>query len=123
LRVQRQHRDFVLMGQRYDLDLRHALDFAAGWDLRLRGEMRARGSLHPLGGSDYFLFPRHLYPQIPDFAIGRAGWDNWMIYQAVRQPWLDIDATRDVDVVHQKYDYAHLADGKDHQRHPETYEN
>lgn len=123
LKLHEHHADCVLMGQRYDLDVREPLDFGPGWSQRLRADVQARGRLHPLGGSDYFLFPRQLYVDIPDFAIGRAGWDNWMIYQAVRQPWLDIDATPDLTVVHQNHDYAHLDGGKDHQRHPETYEN
>ena len=30
---------------------------------------------------------------MPDFAIGRAGWDNWMIYHARQQGWPVIDGT------------------------------
>jgi hypothetical protein len=123
LSVARQEKEFVLLGQRYDLDLAQPLSFSAGWAERLRAEVDARGRLHPLGGSDYFLFPRHLFDQIPDFAIGRAGWDNWMIYHAVTQPWPAIDATPDLRVVHQNHGYAHLPEDKDHQRHPETFAN
>jgi hypothetical protein len=115
--------EFALMGQRYDLDVREPLDFSFGWEQRLRADIAARGRLHPLGGSDYFLFPRHLFSQVPDFAIGRAGWDNWMIYHAVQQPWLAVDATRTITAVHQNHGYAHLAGEQGHQRHPETDEN
>ncbi|MCW5875561.1 MAG: hypothetical protein KIS85_01645 [Anaerolineales bacterium] len=123
LKVREQFAEFVLMGQRYDLELRSELDFVSGWPARLRAEVATRGRLHPEGGSDYFLFPRHLYSEIPDFAIGRAGWDNWMIYHAVQQPWMDINASADLTVVHQNHDYAHLSKGEGHQRHPETFEN
>jgi len=123
LKVAQQAKDFVLLGRRYDLDLAQPLDFVPGWPERLRDEVKTRGRLHPLGGSDYFLFPRHLFIDIPDFAIGRAGWDNWMIYQAVTQGWQTIDATPSLMVVHQNHSYAHLADEKDHQRHPETFHN
>lgn len=115
--------DFLLLGRRHDLDLRHPLDFSAGWDVRLRGEVAGRGALHPQGGSDYFIFPRRLYQQVPDFAIGRAGWDNWMIYHAVSQPWPALDATPSLMVVHQQHDYAHLPQGKAHYKVEETYEN
>ena len=61
--------------------------------------LRARGRPHLPAGSDYFLFPRHLFAEIPEFAIGRAGWDNWMIYQARRQGWPVVDGD-DTDVRH-----------------------
>ena len=123
LKVAQQAKDFVLLGRRYDLDLAQPLDFSPGWPERLRAKVRIRSRLHPLGGSDYFLFPRHLFADVPDFAIGRAGLDNWMIYHAVAQGWLTIDATPSLIVVHQNHSYAHLVDEKDHQRHPETFHN
>jgi hypothetical protein len=121
--VARQTPDFVLLGQRCDLDVKSAIDFSAGWDEHLHQQVRTRGHLHPLGGSDYFIFPRHLFTQIPDFAIGRSGWDNWMIYQAVTQGWSAVDATPTLTVVHQNHDYSHLQGERGHQRHEETFEN
>ena len=123
LKTVQQAKEFVLMGQRYDLDITQPIDFSSGWPQRLRAEVKARGRLHPLGGSDYFIFPRYLFTHIPDFAIGRAGWDNWMIYHAVTQPWPAINATPSLMAVHQNHDYSHLADDQNHQRHPETFAN
>jgi hypothetical protein len=123
LNARQQVGDFVLLGQRQDLDVREALDFSAGWANRLRDQVLARGRLHPLGGSDYFIFPRGLFPAIPEFAIGRAGWDNWMIYHAVTRGWTVVDATPTLTVIHQNHDYAHLPGEQSHQRHPETSEN
>lgn len=115
--------DFVLMGQRYDLNVEKALTFSPGWEEKLREEVKLHGRLHPSGGSDYFIFPRNLYENIPGFAIGRAGWDNWMIYHAVSQKWATVDATQSLMVIHQNHGYAHLNGEKNHQRHPETFEN
>lgn len=115
--------EFALLGQRYDMDVHEPIDFSPGWEERLRSEVTARARLHPLGGSDYFLFPRPLFSQIPDFAIGRAGWDNWMIYHAVQQPWPAVDATHSIMALHQNHGYSHLAGDQGHQRHPETDEN
>ena len=123
LNVLQQRSEFVLLGQRHDLDVHNRLDFSRDWPDWLRSEVQARGHLHPMGGSDYFIFPRHLFSQIPNFAIGRAGWDNWMIYHAISQNWPTIDATSSLKVVHQNHDYAHLAGEQTHQRHPETFEN
>jgi hypothetical protein len=60
---------------------------------------------------------------MPDFAIGRAGWDNWMIYHARQQGWPVIDGTPDVMILHQNHDYSHLPGGKPHYDHQESQEN
>jgi hypothetical protein len=115
--------DFLLLGRRHDLEVRDELDFSPGWEGRLKAEVAEDGELHAQGGSDYFIFPRQLYQQLPDFAIGRAGWDNWMIYHAVTQPWPALDVTPSLMVVHQQHDYGHLPEGKAHYKVEETYEN
>jgi hypothetical protein len=115
--------EFVLAGQRYDLDVNEPLDFSDGWEQRLRAEVAARGTLHTPTGSDYFLFSRQVYQDVPNFTIGRAGWDNWMIYHGVTQPWRFLDATPSVTIVHQNHDYRHLPNGQIHYRHPESERN
>lgn len=114
------HPNFVLLGQRYDLDVANAIDFGGDWPSRLRAQIASAGRLHPLGGSDYFIFPRHLYADLPEFAVGRAGWDNWMIYHALEQRLQPIDATHDLLVLHQNHDYAHLDGPRGHQRNEES---
>jgi hypothetical protein len=122
-RLSAQPKQSVLLGQRWDLEIDQRLDFSGDWVARLRASVRAGGKLHRPAGSDYFLFPRDCYIDIPDFAIGRAGWDNWMIYKARREGWPVIDATPSVMIVHQNHDYSHLPGGKPHYNHPETEEN
>jgi len=114
---------FMLVGQRWDLDVRTPLEFKDGWIQRLENDLVARGRLHTRGGSDYFIFPRACFTQLPDFAIGRAGWDNWMIYECRRKGWPCIDATETIRVIHQDHDYSHLPQGKAHYRLPETFQN
>jgi hypothetical protein len=115
--------DFVLLGQRYDLDVTDEIDFSIDWEASLLAAVRARGKLHPLGGSDYFIFPKHMFTKIPNFAIGRAGWDNWMIYHALSEGWMVVDITPSLMAVHQNHSYSHLESERGHQRHPETQEN
>lgn len=105
---------FLAVSQRWDLEVKNPLDFSAGWEQRLTLEVSRRGRLHPPAGSDVFLFPRAEFVKIPDFAIGRAGWDNWMIYYACQQGITVIDATPSVTVIHQDHDYSHLPGGKPH---------
>ena len=114
---------YLIVGQRWDLEIKNEFDFSAGWEQALVERLNTDGRLHPRGGSDYFVFPAACYANIPDFTIGRAGWDNWMIYEARRQGWRVIDATQDIQIVHQNHDYRHLPDGKPHYRLPETFEN
>jgi hypothetical protein len=114
---------FLLIGQRWDLEVTALLDFSPGWEVRLQAEARERGQLHRPAGSDYFVFPRSAFTEMPDFAIGRAGWDNWMIYHARQQGWPVIDGTPDVLILHQNHDYSHLPGGKPHYDHQESQEN
>jgi hypothetical protein len=114
---------FLVVGQRWDLDVTEPLDFSGDWVARLHTDARTRGELHRPMGSDYFIFPRDCFTDMPDFAIGRAGWDNWMIYKARKDGWVTVDATASIMIVHQNHDYSHLPGGQPHYRLPETYEN
>lgn len=121
--VAAQYEKFVLLGQRWDLDITEPINFSDAWTERLRSTVHKQGQLHRPAGSDYFLFPLSCYTDIPAFTIGRAGWDNWMIYNARKQSWPVIDTTPSLMVIHQNHDYSHLPGGKPHYNHPETDEN
>jgi hypothetical protein len=114
---------FVLLSQRWDLDITQPIEFTEGWQDRLLSTVHRQGKLHRPAGSDFFLFPKSCYTDIPAFTIGRAGWDNWMIYKARREDWAVIDGTPSVMIVHQNHDYSHLPGGKTHYDHPDTNEN
>jgi len=114
---------FLLVGQRWDMDIQTPLDFSDGWERRMDQQIRTFGKFHPPTGSDYFIFHRSCFMEIPDFAIGRAGWDNWMIYQARRQGWQVVDATESITIIHQNHDYSHLPGGQVHRHLPESDEN
>jgi hypothetical protein len=55
---------------------------------------------------EYFLFPRTMFDSVPDFAVGRGNWDNWMVHKAKRLCVPVIDLSRCVLAVHQKHDYS-----------------
>src|SRR4030042_1881369 len=122
-KVLSQAEKFLVAGQRWDLDLKQALDFSPGWDARLLADLKKRGHLHPPGGSDYFIFPRNCFTDVPRFAIGRAGWDNWMFYQARLEHWPVIDLSSSLTVIHQDHDYSHLPGGQPHYQMPESFQN
>jgi hypothetical protein len=122
-RMSELRQEFLLVGQRWDLEVTEALDFSGDWDTRLHADAMARGELHRPMGSDYFIYPRNCFIDMPAFAIGRAGWDNWMIYKARKEGWPAVDATPSIMIIHQNHDYSHLPGGQPHYKLPETYEN
>jgi hypothetical protein len=106
-------RKFLLVGQRWDLDLTELLDYDdPTWESRLRSTVAERGSLHLQWGIDYFVFTQGLWGEIPPFAIGRTAWDNWLIYRARSLGAPVVDATQVITAVHQNHDYAHHSQGK-----------
>lgn len=103
---------YLIVGQRWDVDIEHPWDFEkADWEKKLRQHIVDHGSLHPPLGSDYFVFPRWALGKLPPFAVGRTGWDTWVIYRAraIRIP--AIDATQMVTIAHQNHDYRHVPGG------------
>ena len=122
-RIGEQSKEFLFLGRRWDLDVQQELDFGPGWVERLRAEVSENGTLHGPVGSDYFLVPRNLLNDMPDFTIGRSGWDNWTIFHGRESGWDVVDVTQDVVVVHQNHDYGHLPGGKPPYDLPETKRN
>jgi hypothetical protein len=122
-RVLAQKNHFLMVGQRWDLDVQTEIDFEGDWQSWLKDEIKERGRRHPPSGSDYFIYPRSCFEQIPDFAIGRSGWDNWMLYEARQRHWPLIDCSDAIDIVHQDHDYQHLPNGQSHYRLPESKTN
>lgn len=116
-------REFLVVGQRWDMNVTSELNFKTGWDQDLANMIRKEGDLHRPLGSDYFIFPRNCFTNIPDFAIGRAGWDNWMIFKGRWEGWKVINATGAIDIIHQEHDYRHLPNGQPHYRLPESTRN
>lgn len=120
--VEGNFKKFLLAGQRWDMKVDERM---TGSDhlVEFKRKIFSEGILHPPMGSDYFIFPRDCFLEIPDFAIGRAGWDNWFIYNSRFEGWPVIDGTHDITIVHQNHDYRHLPGGQPHYRLPETKEN
>jgi hypothetical protein len=114
---------YLIVGRRWDLEVRQPLTFEPGWQDHMRKELARAGRLHRPVGSDYFVFPAHQYDDLPDFTLGRSGWDNWMIFDGRRRRFPVLDASRAITVVHQNHDYGHLPGGRPHHRHPESRRN
>jgi hypothetical protein len=100
-------RSFLMIGQRWDIELKESLDFQqAGWEQVLREKVKKEGTLHGISGIDYFVFPKGLYDNLPPLAVGRPGWDNWLIYHTRARRIPVVNATRMVTIVHQNHGHA-----------------
>jgi hypothetical protein len=108
-RIAESKQRFLMVGQRWDLDVTEPLDFEIpDWEQALRSSVERSGSLHPPSGSDYFVFRKGTVGALPPFAVGRPGWDNWMIYRARDRKVAVVDATEATLVVHQNHAYGHV---------------
>lgn len=101
----------LMVGRRWNLDVKESLDFTTDWERKLRIRVAQHGKLYPHFGIDYFVFPRGIWNEFLPFAVGRVGWDNWVLYQANSQKIPIIDLTKMTTVVHQNHDYSHHPQG------------
>jgi hypothetical protein len=122
-RVRDRFKHFLLLGQRWNLNITEPIDFQHDWLRGLRQQVSSVGRLHGPLGSDYFVFERNLLRGMPDFAMGRPGWDNWTIYAGRAAGVPVIDATEAITVIHQDHDYSHLPGGKPPYGGPESKDN
>jgi hypothetical protein len=103
--------EFLMVGATLDVavDEPLALD-----DADVRGVLGRRARVDGLSRGataiDYFAFTAGLFNPVPPFLVGRARFDNWLVWRA-RQFAVVVDASDAVVAVHQRHDYAHLAGG------------
>jgi hypothetical protein len=102
----------LIVGQRWNLDLREVLSSEGDWERRLRAKLDRDGIPEPRNAIDYFVFSRGLFGAIPPFAIGRTAWDQWLIYRARSQKIPVVDASKRITAIHQNHGYSHYATGK-----------
>ena len=110
--VAAQLNDYLLIGRRWNLDLKQPLTFDADWELRLNKLVNAQGTLADCDCKDYFVFPQHLFKQLPAFALGRGYWDTWMVIEALKRHYSLVDGSQVVQAVHQNHAYTHIRGGK-----------
>jgi hypothetical protein len=112
--VTRTQKQFLMAGRRWDIDTQSPLDFgAADWENGLQKYAMKTGRQRPAQWIDYFLFPKGLYyKKIPEFVIGRPGWDNWLLWHPLAHGLPVVDASATVVAVHQNHDYGYHPAGE-----------
>ena len=111
-------------GRRRNLPLYDPLDWQTdGWS-KLSELDEAYGSWEPDSAIDLFLFSRGLFDSIPDFAIGRMQWDNWLLWKARHEGARIIDISLEAALYHPIHGYSDTSKGwQDITQGPEAVEN
>lgn len=111
--VRSEQRRFLIVGECWDVSVDGEVsegDLTAGdsWERALRQRAAIDGTVRGPEAIDFFVFRKGTIGPLPDFAVGRPGWDNWMIWHARSEgiPVVDISAT--ALVVHQSHGYLHV---------------
>jgi len=100
---------FMIVGQRWDLDVTEHIDFSnPSWKNILHEEVVKHGKLHPTCGIDYFIFEKEISINMLPFPIGRTCWDNWFMSQALRIGVNVVDATEKIFAIHQEHRQFHI---------------
>jgi len=119
-------RPFLLIGRRWDTEIRDRMDFSGpDWERRLQDVANAKGKAGIKSALDYFLFPKggwggaEGFAEFPPLAIGRSAWDNWLVFWALARRMDVINGSDFILAVHQNHDYNHLPGGQQGVSHSE----
>ena len=95
-----------MVGHRWDMDVDKTINFDNKIDHNLFWErVKTDSNKHACTGIDYFVYKKNQWGEIPDFVIGRPGYDNWLIWKARRNLIPVIDASKEILAVHQNHGY------------------
>ncbi|HXA41742.1 MAG TPA: hypothetical protein VNV65_02395 [Candidatus Solibacter sp.] len=98
---------FLMVAQRWDIDTVEPAELDdPNWETNLKTRAFREGERKSEVWIDWFVFPRGQFDSIPPFAVGRPGWDNWLIWHSVTSGVPVIDATSHVPLIHQRHDYS-----------------
>jgi hypothetical protein len=101
---------FLAVTQRLEIELTEELHFGGGQPMDLRSLPSGVPGHHT--AIDVFVFNRELYLDVPDLAIGRAWFDQWLIKDVLLRGIPVVDMTRVVRAIHQRHEYGHIAGGQ-----------
>jgi hypothetical protein len=93
----------VVSATRIDLDVKTPIDFeTAEWAQAFR-ERAIREGKPLLTGVDLLVFPKGVFDAVPPFALGRPGYDNWLVWNARQRRIPVVNITPSVNIIHQNH--------------------
>jgi hypothetical protein len=113
-RVRAQYPQFLVLGRRWDTTIEQEMDFSGpNWTADTRRQALAENQQRPPWFIDYFAFSRGLFGStLLPLLIGRANWDNWMVWKGIASGSPVLDVSPVVVAVHQNHDYLHHPKGR-----------
>jgi len=113
-RMRKAHAQFLMVGRRWDADIRESWDFGReSWEAQLREKAMREGRRRSPEWIDYFVFTRDVYAEeLPPFAVGRTFWDNWLVWKALDSNHPVVDVSDAVLAAHQNHEDGHHPQGK-----------
>jgi len=107
-----QFKEYLIVAQRWDLTVDGEMSFERDWDLVLQQKVAKEGQLMSPYAIDVFAYRGEFWQGLPPLIVGRAGYDNFLIYYCRKQHVPVVDATALMSLVHQTHDYTHIEGGK-----------
>jgi hypothetical protein len=92
--------EFVSCAGRWDANIPEIIDFTKeDW------QQKVLDAVYKLGrrGSDYCIYPRSFYRDMPDYSIGKGHWDGWRMGLPLTRGVPLVNIERSCKVVHQKH--------------------
>ncbi|MBA65882.1 MAG: hypothetical protein CMG55_08795 [Candidatus Marinimicrobia bacterium] len=104
--IRNQFQNFLSVGSRWDLDVDQSINFEKEDIVKLFWEKANNYSVRSSPAAiDYFIFNKNSIKKIPDFVIGRPGYDNWLLWYARRNLIPLIDLSNEIRVIHQNHHF------------------
>ncbi len=103
---------FLMVARRWNLEVEGILDVSKDdWDIRLWEKAREYGNLARGDAIDIFVWRDKVWDSLLPMVIGRAKFDNWLIYSCRSRGIPVIDASEIGSVIHQRHVYDHVPGG------------
>ncbi len=106
----------LMVSKRLNIDLTEdwtqRIGAGENWQDPLMRLVQSTGTSGQHTAIDAFVFPRGFYKSVPDFAIGRFWFDQWLIKDARINGFRVVDLSLVAPLIHQNHNYNHVAGGE-----------
>ena len=102
---------FLMIGARWDVDITMRLPVDGTVCDTAALLYQYKGKRQDPTGIDYFAFPIGMVVYMPEFCVGRPGWDNWFVWESKRRGIPIVDASDVLAALHQNHGYLHVPGG------------
>lgn len=104
-RVRAEYNRFMMVGRRWDLDWDQPLDVSqSGWAESIRVHAVRANVQRPGNYIDYFVYTRGLCDGLLTLAIGKPGFDNYLLWRARSRGAELVDVSPRVVAIHQNHE-------------------